>query len=62
MPIFSDDYHTLSLDFPFHGKSGGDPTQFSVRHCADVAIALLDELNIKKCYVIGISMGGMAGF
>ncbi|MFD2176178.1 alpha/beta fold hydrolase [Veronia pacifica] len=58
---FSHDYQLIIPDLPLHGKSEGDPTQFSLKGCADVVAALLDELAISSTHIVGISMGGMVG-
>lgn len=40
------------------GRSGAKDTICSIREMADDTISLLDHLQIKKCHVIGHSMGG----
>jgi pimeloyl-ACP methyl ester carboxylesterase len=51
--------HTLILpDARGHGRSANPQKTITHRQCALDMLALLDDLGIKKCKAIGLSMGG----
>lgn len=56
----AEDYRCLTVDLPGHGKSAGlnRHPDWGMENTAAALIALLNELAIKKCFVIGYSMGG----
>lgn len=56
----SQNYCCLAVDLPGHGKTRvtGDETCYDMSNTARSLIALLDELKIDKCYLLGYSMGG----
>ena len=60
IPYFKDQYHCLLIDLPAHGesKSSLDQRLYSFDHLALSIVKLLDKLKIKKCYLVGYSMGG----
>lgn len=51
-------YSVIVFDNRGSGRSGMPKRKYSIRDMADDAIGLLDHLHIKKCHVIGHSMGG----
>lgn len=55
---FSKKYKVLTYDVRGHGQSEGSD-KYSCELFADDLKALLDNLNIKKPYVCGLSLGGM---
>lgn len=55
---FKDDYRCIAFDFRGQGKSQVTKVGYDMDTLADDAIALLETLEIKKCHLIGLSMGG----
>lgn len=59
---FSGEFHCIVPDLWGHGKSDSLPTiPYSIEDLADVHYQLLDKLNIDRCAVVGLSVGGMWG-
>jgi len=56
--MLSNDCRVLTFDLPGFGRGKPLPGQMSMRDCADIAIALLDELRIDTAAIGGCSMGG----
>lgn len=58
--LLSDNFCCLAVDLPGHGKTKfiGDEECYLMQNTAQALINLLDELEIKKCNLIGYSMGG----
>ena len=56
----SEEFCCLNVDLPGHGKTRGmdNLARYSMSETARGAIALLDELEIDKCSLVGYSMGG----
>lgn len=59
LELLSKDYQVIAMDCRGHGKSDKphDPSAYGAA-MADDAIRLLDHLKVKKCLVVGYSMGG----
>jgi 2-succinyl-6-hydroxy-2,4-cyclohexadiene-1-carboxylate synthase len=57
---FNSAYCCLRVDLPGHGKNqvSDDETCYNMSNTARGLIALLNELEIDKCYLLGYSMGG----
>ena len=51
-------FRVIVFDNRASGRSDTPKNRYSIREMADDAIGLLDHLQIKKCHVIGHSMGG----
>jgi pimeloyl-ACP methyl ester carboxylesterase len=52
-------FHVIALDNRGSGRSDTPKKKrYSIREMADDTICLIDHLQIKKCHVIGHSMGG----
>lgn len=51
-------FRVITFDNRASGRSYMPKKRYSIREMADDAIGLLDRLHIKKCHVIGHSMGG----
>lgn len=51
-------FRVIAFDNRASGRSDTPNRKYSIREMAGDAIALLDHLQIKKCHVIGHSMGG----
>ncbi|WP_347955836.1 alpha/beta fold hydrolase [Gordonia aichiensis] len=58
IPALSKKYRVITLDQRWHGQ-GIRSEEFSLRDCADDAVALLDVLNIDKAMFAGFSMGSL---
>ena len=54
----SKEYRVISIDLPGHGKSECVASAHTMDLIADVVMAVLDSLQIKKCVMIGHSLGG----
>lgn len=54
----SKNYRTLCIDLPGHGKSECIALTHTMEIMADTVSAILKKLKIKKCLLIGHSMGG----
>jgi pimeloyl-ACP methyl ester carboxylesterase len=55
---FAQYYTLIAPDARGHGRSSNPPKTITHRQCALDTLALLDQLGIKKCNAIGLSMGG----
>lgn len=58
--LLSDQFCYLTVDLPGHGKTkimGGEEC-YTMSNTAHALINLLDQLNVKKCFLVGYSMGG----
>jgi pimeloyl-ACP methyl ester carboxylesterase len=55
--LLSKDMRVVSIDLPGHGLTGTSEVN-TMSFCADIAVSVLDKLNIEKAYVLGHSMGG----
>ncbi|MBF9251803.1 alpha/beta fold hydrolase [Pontibacter sp. 172403-2] len=51
-------FRTIALDLPGHGSNTQNTAGYSMESMADDVKRQLDELAIKKCILIGHSMGG----
>jgi pimeloyl-ACP methyl ester carboxylesterase len=51
-------FTVISIDLPGHGLSGIIANAHTMEIMAEAVNAVLNELNIKKCVLIGHSMGG----
>ena len=49
---------SLAVDLPGHGRSAGEPLA-SIEDMADWLVALLEELKIDRCALVGHSMGAL---
>ena len=58
MPILAQDRQVIAMDLMGLGDSDQPPREYSVNDYAQSAIALWDELGIKKCSVLGSLTGG----
>ena len=51
-------YRVISIDLPGHGKSALYSNNHFMEFMADVVKSVIDHLKIRKCFLIGHSMGG----
>jgi pimeloyl-ACP methyl ester carboxylesterase len=61
IPYFAKNYHVILADSRAQGKSVDHTDSLSYEMMTDDLNALLDKLNLKSCYVIGWSDGGING-
>jgi 3-oxoadipate enol-lactonase len=54
-------YRIIRYDSRGHGRSLVSPPPFSIAQLARDALAILDELSIRKAHWCGLSKGGMVG-
>lgn len=58
MPLLAQEWQAIAMDLMGLGDSDRPPREYSVTDYAKNAIALLDELGIKQCSVLGSLTGG----
>lgn len=56
--LLSARYHVIALDLPGFGKSDAPYRAWRMRDYVNFTRAFLEELEIKKCWLIGHSFGG----
>ena len=61
IPYFAKNYHVIIADSRAQGKSVDLTDSLSYEMMTDDLNALLDQLHLKSCYVIGWSDGGING-
>lgn len=59
LPRFAQRYRVLSYDLFGHGESADPRGMPSLMMFSEQIVALLDELGIDRCTIIGFSLGGM---
>jgi pimeloyl-ACP methyl ester carboxylesterase len=59
IPFFSKKYHVIAVDSRAHGKTTDPGDSLSFEMMADDNAALLDQMHIDSCYLIGWSDGGI---
>lgn len=57
-PLLAQTYQVIVFDYPGTGQSEKGQTPYSTRGFANLAVGILDHLQIKKAHVFGASMGG----
>ena len=57
----SRDHQVVVVDGPAHGQSSVSPRPYSLEDCADAAVRVLDELDIRRAIWIGPAWGGHVG-
>ena len=58
LDVFSRYYRVVSLDLAGHGASGTDRQQWSIAGLAGDVQAVIEELELERCILIGHSLGG----
>ncbi|MDP9077975.1 MAG: alpha/beta hydrolase [Bacteroidota bacterium] len=61
IPYFAKNYQVILADSRAQGKSVDPSDSLSYEMITDDLNALLDKLNLKQCYIIGWSDGGIEG-
>lgn len=57
-PALSDRYRAIALDHRGHGRGIRSRRPFRLEDCADDAAALIRQMSVGPCTVVGYSMGG----
>jgi 3-oxoadipate enol-lactonase len=55
----SDRWTVVAWDAPGYGRSDDPIEPFSLSDLADRAVSLLDQLDVERAHVLGVSMGGV---
>ncbi len=58
LDVFSRNFRVVSLDLAGHGASGEDRKQWSIVGLAGDVQAVIEELELERCILIGHSLGG----
>jgi 3-oxoadipate enol-lactonase len=58
---FADRFQVVLVDPPGHGGSDPLTRPFTFEQCAQVIVAIADDLDVQRIHVIGNSWGGMIG-
>ncbi len=61
VPLLAEHYRVINVDFRGHRNSTA-PGEFTFDDLADDWLAILDELDIQRAVLCGLSMGGMTAF
>lgn len=56
---FRREYNVVAFDLPGHGRSSGDPEDWSFDYAASTVAGLIEEVSTKPVHLVGISFGGM---
>jgi len=56
---FADDARCIRIELPGHGGAPAEPGPYAISGLADRAVAVLDELDVSRAHVVGLSIGGM---
>ncbi len=59
VPFFKDRYRTIVFDNRGAGRSSMPPGPYRMEDFAADTLALLDHLGVERCFMVGLSMGGM---
>ena len=56
---FNGDYNVVAFDLPGHGRSSGNPSEWSFDRTASVVAGLIEEVSDGPVHLVGLSFGGM---
>ena len=59
LTVLCDAFDVIAWDAPGYGRSDDPPLNAGLEYFADQAVALLDELQIERAHVLGVSLGGV---
>lgn len=60
-PMFKEDYQLIAPDVRGHGKSSRPPEGYHIEDMAYDVYLMLQQLKVRKCHVIGSSLGAEVG-
>jgi 3-oxoadipate enol-lactonase len=52
-------YNVVAFDLPGHGRSSGDPADWSFDYAAAIVARLIESVSTKPVHLVGLSFGGM---
>jgi len=61
-PVFSRQFHTITVDLRGHGQSSKPPGPYSIPLFAQDTAKFIRSLNLSPAHILGISLGGMVAF
>jgi len=53
------DYNVVAFDLPGHGRSAGEPADWSFDYAAATVAGLVERVSSKPVHLVGLSFGGM---
>lgn len=59
LPTLTAERKVIGVELQGHGHTADGDRPFSIRHCAEDVIALLDQLGIDRADFLGYSIGGL---
>ncbi|GMQ93315.1 MAG: alpha/beta hydrolase [Acidimicrobiia bacterium] len=59
LPVLTASYRVIAVDLRGHGSSSKPPGPYSITMFADDVAALIEDLDIGPCHVVGLSLGAM---
>jgi 3-oxoadipate enol-lactonase len=59
LEALSRDFRMLAPDLPGYGASPSGPPKIAMRELADAVLGLMDEVEIGRATIVGLSMGGL---
>ena len=60
IPALAEHYHVIAPDWPGYGKSGDSPTGMTMQNLVKFCLEFMDQLEIRRAHLVGLSMGGGA--
>jgi 3-oxoadipate enol-lactonase len=61
LPPFAKDHRCITMDIRCFGRSVAPTSEFTFPLFVGDVLAVLDELRIERCVIVGQSLGGMIG-
>ena len=55
----SESYNVVAFDLPGHGRSAGEPSEWSFDKAASMVAGLIEEIGDGPVHLVGVSFGGM---
>lgn len=62
VPVLAESYDVIVPDFRGHGSSSKPAGPYSIEQFSADIIGLLEAVEVERCIVVGISLGGMVAF
>jgi 3-oxoadipate enol-lactonase len=61
IPALAEHFHVIRYDARGHGKSSAPPAPYTIEELAADALAVLDNLEVERARLCGLSLGGTLG-